>query len=264
MAVGKCWCFLVFLMLATVWPGAAGAEEPDASQQLFLQGWRQQYTKQYAQAVVSYSQAADLTTTAYRAYISRQQGNCYYYLGLTREALVAYGQYLSVYRDPKAWQFADALRKWMLAHPSSLPRPAPQPEKETKEDSNRFGALWRSALVPGWGQWNRGDNWRGAGYFAFTVVPFGLAFMYQSTANANYDAYQKTIDPAKAAALRAQVTSGDQAAAGMNSVALAFYALNLADAFFFSTSPESTAWKPGIGPYAQNAGIPGASLSWRF
>jgi tetratricopeptide (TPR) repeat protein len=252
----------IFLLLAVVGSGAR-AIEPDQAQLLYNQGIQQERMRQYAQAIASYSQAASLTDTAYKAFISRQTGNCYYFLGLTREALVAYNTYLAVNRDPQTLKMAIYLYKTLKAAPRKQ-TPVQTEKTLHPSEENRFGALWRSALIPGWGQWNRGDHWRGAAYFGVALVSFGLGYSTQVAADGNYESYKKTTDAKQASDLRGQVTSQDQTASIMLSVALAAYAANLADAFFFTSTPETTAWKPVLGPYGMTAEKAGASLAWSF
>lgn len=242
----------------------AFSDEPDQAQMLFYQGMQQERVRQYTEAIASYSQASSLTTTVFRAYISRQAGNCYYYLGLTREALVAYNIYLGTYRDPKTLQIATYLYRSLKAAPKPAATPVKTVDKLQPSEEGKFGALWRSVVIPGWGQWNRGDQWRGAAYFGGTAGAFALGFSTQSAADANYESYKKSTDPKQALDLRGQVTQQDQFASVMMSAALAVYALNLADAFFFTSTPEKTAWKPCVGPYALEAGKFGASLAWSF
>jgi tetratricopeptide (TPR) repeat protein len=54
------------------------------------------------------------------------------------------------------------------------PEPEPKPEPQLKQPS-MFGALWRSCLLPGWGQKYKGESKKGSQLMIAAGVTFGLS-----------------------------------------------------------------------------------------
>ena len=149
-------------------------------------------------------------------------------------------------------------------------------EEENKDPGNsqrvgRMDILWRSALIPGWGQWYAGDTWKGMG---FTVLFAGAAygvyetnrlyisqaaelesadnpFSFQNTLLADqgfipgYPSLSQLADPAyfytydqSYSGQRATLENRYDSVRAASAFLVLIYIWNLADAYFFTELPS--------------------------
>ncbi len=72
-------------------------------------------------------------------------------------------------------------------------RAAAQKEASGKKLWGR--AFWRSALVPGWGQWKNGMGWRGAGVLAAYGASLAWFILMTGAEKASYEQYDAATSP---------------------------------------------------------------------
>jgi hypothetical protein len=135
------------------------------------------------------------------------------------------------------WARAAASRRmlWLLILGitlfSALPAwSATLPNSKPPKVYSRWSALWRSALIPGWGQWYRGDRAWGAGYLGAVALSGGISYYYLTQGNSSYAAYQNATSASDATNLYNQTLSNDSLHQAFGYTAVGLYALNLADA----------------------------------
>jgi hypothetical protein len=112
---------------------------------------------------------------------------------------------------------------------------------------SRWSALWRSALIPGWGQWYRGDRAWGAGYLGSVALTGGISYYYLTQGNSSYTAYQNATNASDASSLYSQTINDDNLHQAFGYTAVGLYALNLADALLIKRvrSTKAGAFLPG-------------------
>lgn len=54
-------------------------------------------------------------------------------------------------------------------------------------------ALFRSAAVPGWGQWHQGRRWRGVGFASASVLLLGAVMRYDANYNTARERYDRSV-----------------------------------------------------------------------
>jgi hypothetical protein len=112
---------------------------------------------------------------------------------------------------------------------------------EAAQEVSPLGAAWRSALVPGWGQWKRGDKWRSAAYLGCIAGSLGASYFYGAAGNDSYSKYIDAKTAGEASSLYDQTRQQDSMWALFAYTAAGLYALNIADAWFFTKSPAPQA-----------------------
>lgn len=79
-----------------------------------------------------------------------------------------------------------------IAKKSEEEKPVIDPAKEKKNHFSISSVLWRSALIPGWGQYYREDKIRGITYFSLSIIALGAtAYNYKQYNKAKTDLASK-------------------------------------------------------------------------
>lgn len=100
----------------------------------------------------------------------------------------------------------------------------------------RLSTIWRSTLVPGWGQFYNGRTWRGVAFLAGTVIGVGGA-LYTAERQRNFeDQALRSSIPSTRHYYYDQADKYHQGNVILVSLAVASYALNLVDAIFTSSN----------------------------
>ena len=127
-------------------------------------------------------------------------------------------------------------------------------------DITPLGATMRSALLPGWGQWYRGQGWLGLTYGGTFAAALCLTAYYNSQGDATYGRYQNAGTSSDATSLFNQTTALDERYRACAYATLGLYLVNVLDAFIFtrdgSRRPEQQGkWNGcGVGLYCVNRG----------
>jgi tetratricopeptide (TPR) repeat protein len=125
--------------------------------------------RRYSEAVTAYQAVVGANPNDAKAY--QGLGNCYYALKDKNNAVVAYRRALQL--NPNN----TALRSFLAAY-------APESGSETAGNGGWGQALWRSALVPGWGQFYNGESTKGLVIGGATYIfLIGAAATYEIGAN---------------------------------------------------------------------------------
>ena len=164
-------------------------------------------------------------------------------------------------------------------------------DKKVAVEVNQY--LWRSAIIPGWGQWHNEDIIKSTTFFvAFfgTVGLFASSYNKFKAAEKNYISASQSVllypsDPAliglgymNAMSLQSQAQSQANQARTISFGLAAIYVINLVDAYFFSHKPSTVSLgekNSGLFLYTYTQSIPvnqsysqekviSASYIWRF
>jgi len=128
---------------------------------------------------------------------------------------------------------------------------ASNPEKSLADKKvivpSRLPYVWRSAVVPGWGQYESKAKWRGISYFAIGVGLFGYHWMNMGSLNSARGAYESAFAVPGALFLptyanlqskRSELESAESAATTSFALLLGFWIWNIVDAGFFTDLPK--------------------------
>lgn len=87
--------------------------------------------------------------------------------------------------------FEEAKAEMATAPPVTPPviEPEPEPPVTLVKKTSMFGALWRSCLLPGWGQKYKGDTSKGSKLMLAAGVTFGLSAVSITLMSITHDAY---------------------------------------------------------------------------
>ena len=155
-------------------------------------------------------------------------------------------------------------------------------EKKIKEPS-RLGFVWKSALIPGWGQWNSGNRLVGATYFALGLGFLGYYSMNLSHLKAAQSDYNKAIIPYQQPELllagymnmqskRNELHKAESTATGSYLLLLGFWIWNIGHAGLYTDLPKVDTFAFDYKMYKVSPIAVGASTetlhsvqwSWRF
>lgn len=145
---------------------------------------------------------------------------------------------------------------------------------------SRSGAIFRSVLIPGWGQFYNRQAWKGYAFLGGEVALFGSALAFHFAGNSAYSQYEKKTsradlgaDPSsEAAALYSKATSRYQVRNGLLIAGAVVWVLNIVDAYASSVDGEAML-SGGVASGAPrrlaplvaatgDGGIVGATLRW--
>ena len=185
------------LVVWGAWLALLGARPLAAmdAKQVYVQANLSYQQRQYAAAFQQYQQAVRLQPDLGPAWWG--DANCLYLLGRKRESLSAYLQAQRLM--PQSQQVAARVRA-VQAELDPAPvfaAPAPAPAAVAAPSRDWWSPLWRSALLPGWGQAYNGQTHKawllgGATWASFAGVA-GTYFL-GSQADANYEAATNASD----------------------------------------------------------------------
>lgn len=113
---------------------------------------------------------------------------------------------------------------------------------------SRWSSIWRSTLLPGWGQFYQGKNWRGVVFLAGTVVGVGGA-LYTASRQQDFEnqGLGSTV-PSTRQYYYDQADKYHQGNVAFVTFAIASYALNLADVIFTSSNKADIYYAFGVNP----------------
>jgi hypothetical protein len=112
----------------------------------------------------------------------------------------------------------------------------------------RWSAIWRSALLPGWGQFYQGKNWRGAVFLAGGVLGVGGALYTASRQQDFENQGQQSTVPATRHYYYDQADKYHQGNVAFVTLTITSYALSLADAIFTSSNKADIYYAFGVNP----------------
>ena len=101
----------------------------------------------------------------------------------------------------------DTLAQRVKVAPDSLVQTQPAPDSLVKTPVTPVGALWRSAVVPGWGQWKNGQAYKIPFIYGGLGALIGLAVYNQGKATTADEANLYFRDPEMYAAFEASYNS---------------------------------------------------------
>jgi TolB-like protein len=145
---------------------------------------------------------------------------------------------------------------------------------------SRSGAVFRSTLIPGWGQFYNRQAWKGYSFLGGEVAIFGSALAFHLAGNSAYSQYEKRTsradlgaDPSsEASALYSKATSRYQIRNGLLIAGAAVWVLNVIDAYASSVDGEAMLSggiagraAPRFSPFvaaAGDGGSVGATMRW--
>lgn len=111
---------------------------------------------------------------------------------------------------------------------------------------SRWSSIWRSTVLPGWGQFYQGKNWRGAVFLAGTVIGVGGA-LYTASRQQDFERQgNESIVPSTRHYYYDQADKYHQGNVAFVSLAVVSYALNLADAIFTSANKADIYYAAGV------------------
>ncbi|MBN2620408.1 hypothetical protein JXB22_04885 [candidate division WOR-3 bacterium] len=85
--------------------------------------------------------------------------------------------------------FEEAKSEMATAPPTTLPIVEPKPPATPVRTTSTFGAVWRSCLLPGWGQKYKGDSSKGSKLMLAAGVTFGISAVSITLMSITHDAY---------------------------------------------------------------------------
>ncbi len=228
--------WLLLILVLTV-----GRASADPASDRFRLGYSFETGKRYSEALDQYRQAVKLTNTALAGRIARQMGNCYYYLGVSGNAVLSYEYYLRYFPN-------DAAVKNLVVRLKGAPKAVSAKEGTSvlppREYTHPMQATWRSLLIPGWGQWKRGDGWAGLTYLSLTLGSFGAGRYFDSVGNQAWESYKKATTSADATKFFEDAKSADGLYNACQYALATTYCVNLVDALFLTmlkNPPKPTA-----------------------
>jgi hypothetical protein len=92
---------------------------------------------------------------------------------------------LSLYPSPKIEEIFNDIR---LQHQAFLRRPD---SERLSAEQLRFNASWRSLVLPGWGQYYKGQKARGAVVTSLQILSLAALVVLQSEVNRRHDIYEE-------------------------------------------------------------------------
>jgi len=152
---------------------------------------------------------------------------CQIMLGNTNDALVSYDEYLKLRPDDSRIRDYIAI----LRQPRSKNESA---HLASRKNISVWGATWRSALIPGWGQWYRGQGWLGLGYVGTTVLCLGATEYYSNLGDGYYQDYMAAKSQASALSFFSQTQKADQIWTTLSYLTLTVWGINILDALIFT------------------------------
>lgn len=159
-----------FLTLFLLFSGFASKAFAADAAQLYVLGNQAYGQRDLARALELYKASAQANPASGHAYWG--QANCYLGLGRREEALRAYqtaARYLPA--QPQIQARIQQLQTPPVS--ASAPLPAPVRASPPPNEGSWFAPLWRSALVPGWGQAYNGQSTKAWLLGAVTWASFG-------------------------------------------------------------------------------------------
>lgn len=105
--------------------------------------------------------------------------------------------------------------------------------------ASRWKAALRSAIIPGWGQWYRGQGFLGSLYFTGMAAASGYAWFQYRRGDESYSAYLRSQDETAYRRNWSDTKSADSNFTSATWALAGLYTLNLLDALLF-TSGDST------------------------
>lgn len=106
--------------------------------------------------------------------------------------------------------------------------------------TTRMSSVWRSAVLPGWGQYYRGDRIRGLSYGGATALALVGMYYYGQEGDKAYSEYKKAGTSKTATEQYDRTIEADKKYAICGCAALAIWAVCLADAFIFTNTATNS------------------------
>ena len=191
----------------------------------------------------NFQKAADLYELALvqesdNTLIHRMLGSALYKLGRPQEAIEHFEIYLAGNPDPRLQAYVDNAKSQMQAIQQINSTPVTS-GSVVPGISKKKAVAW--SLIPGMGQIKRGDRIRGWIYMLGTAALAGGALYASGEGDSAYDAYRKSTTLEEAKSKWDNMKSWDDMYAMLGNAAIALYAVNIADAFFFTPVPQVNA-----------------------
>jgi tetratricopeptide (TPR) repeat protein len=227
------------------------ARSQEAYEKWYLYGAGLESRSQYSAANQAYYNAMRLAPTPLlKAQIAKKSAEAYDKAGQADKARSYYQFYLKSYPG-------DAEVQAKLAS-AAAPPPA------LADPPTPWGATWRSAVIPGWGQWYRGQPVWGAVVLGAVGYAGWVFFAARSEADATYAKYTSATTPGDAETYHRYTVNQDEGAALLGDLALFAYVANVSEAYILTPNPpRRTAWEPSISPLASADSV-GLRASWAF
>jgi hypothetical protein len=106
----------------------------------------------------------------------------------------------------------------------------------SSNEIGRWSSIWRSAILPGWGQFYQGQPWRGGLLLAGTVIGVGGALYTKARQQDFENQGSSSVVPSTRQYYYDQADKYHQGNVAFVSLAVVSYALNLADVLFSSSN----------------------------
>jgi hypothetical protein len=126
------------------------------------------------------------------------------------------------------WRYRSIFFSLSLALALPLRASVAQDPKEPMP--SRWSCVWRSTLLPGWGQWHKDQDLRGWIYFGGVAAAAGASYYFNTAGDNSYVSYRGATTVSDAKNLLSQTKSQDNLYSIFSYAALGLYAVNILDA----------------------------------